>query len=60
MPGGLVVTQGKQQGLDGANKDASETAIEDDVESKDFDCGEKKTNESKVAVQWESRSVFSQ
>lgn len=32
LPGGLVVAQGEQQGLDGADEDASQAAVEDEVE----------------------------
>lgn len=42
LPGGLVVAQGKQHGLDGANKDGSQAAVENDVEQDDFDCGREK------------------
>lgn len=38
LPGGLVVAQGKQQGLDGSDEDSSQASIEDDVEQQDFDC----------------------
>lgn len=42
LPGGLVVAQREQQGLDGADEDSRQASVEDDVESNDFDCGGKK------------------
>lgn len=42
LPGGLVVTQGEQHGLDGADEDPGQEAVENDIERKDFDCGEEK------------------
>lgn len=39
LPGGLVVAQGEQQGLDGADEDPCQAAVKDDVEEDDPDCG---------------------
>lgn len=39
LPSGLVVAEGEQHGLDGADEDAGQTSVEDDVEHNDFDCG---------------------
>ena len=41
LPGGLVVAEGEQQGLDGADEDPSQAAIENDVEYYNFDCRKK-------------------
>lgn len=38
LPGGLVVAQGEQHGLDGSDEDSSQTAVENDVKEQDFDC----------------------
>ncbi len=43
LPGGLVIAQCEQQGLDGSDEDPSQAAVEDDIEQQNFDCeGEKK------------------
>lgn len=42
LPGGLVVAQGEQHGLDGADEDPSQAAVENDVEYYNFDCGGEK------------------
>lgn len=39
LPGGLVVAQGEKHGLDGADEDGGQKAVEDDIEQKDFGCG---------------------
>lgn len=39
LPGRFVVAQGEQQGLDGADEDACQAAVKDDVEEDDSDCG---------------------
>jgi len=38
---GLVVAESQKHGLDGANENSSQAAIEDNVEAEDFDCKEK-------------------
>lgn len=42
LPGGLVVAQGEQHGLDGSDEDPGQAAVENDIEQKNFDCRERK------------------
>lgn len=52
LPGGLVVAQGEQQGLDGSDEDPSQAPVENDVEQDNFDCGgEKKKRKNMSAGQ---------
>lgn len=39
LPGGLVVAQGKQHGLDGSDENPSQASVENDIKQEDFDCG---------------------
>lgn len=43
LPGGLVVAQGEQHGLDGPDEDRRQATVEDDVKQQDFDCEGKET-----------------
>lgn len=45
LPGGLVVAQGEQQGLDGSDEDSSQASVENDIEQDNFDCGGGKKKE---------------
>lgn len=38
---GLVVAESQKHGLDGANENSSQAAVEDYIEDEDFDCTEK-------------------
>lgn len=39
LPGGLVVAQGEQHGLDGADENPGQASVENDIKQEDFDCG---------------------
>lgn len=41
LPGGLVVAQGEQHGLDGSDEDPGQAAVENDIKQNNFDCGER-------------------
>lgn len=56
LPGGLVVAQGEQQGLDGSDEDSSQASVENDIEQDNFDCGggkKKRKNTSAVKMETE-------
>lgn len=62
LPGGLVVAQGEQHGLDGSNEDSGQTTVENHVKQQNFDCEWKKRlkkSKKKVSptVQRHSRNV---
>ena len=54
LPGGLVVAEGEQHGLDGADEDPGQTAVEDHVEQRDLDCGgDRNTDRIRAALHGE-------
>lgn len=58
LPGGLVVAQGKQQGLDGSDEDSSQASVENDIEQDNFDCGGEKKRRNMSAVQRDTEGIL--